>query len=126
MNSNAKRFLSLGAINGALAVILGAFGAHGLKGNLCEEMLEVHHTGVEFHFYHTFALLSIGLLASRNASRLLAASGWLFTAGIVLFSGSLYALSISGIRILGVITPVGGLLFIMGWVLLAVSVLKSR
>ena len=125
MNSTAKLFLSLGALSGALAVILGAFGAHGLKGTLCEEMLKVHHTGVEFHFYHTFALLAIGLLASRNTSRLLTASGWLFTAGIVLFSGSLYALSISGIRILGAITPIGGMLFIMGWILLAISAIKS-
>jgi uncharacterized membrane protein YgdD (TMEM256/DUF423 family) len=125
MKTNAKLFLTLGAISGALAVMLGAFGAHGLKDILCEEMLKVYHTGVEFQFYHTFALLAIGLLASRYGSRLLTASGWLFTAGIGLFSGSLYALTLSGIRALGIITPIGGLLLLAGWVLLALTVIKA-
>ena len=124
MNPTAKLFLSLGSISGALAVIIGAFGAHGLKGKLTEEMLAIYKTGVEYHFYHTFALLAIGLVAMHYKSALLTASGWLMVAGILLFSGSLYALSTTGVRALGAITPVGGVLFIVGWVLLALAVIK--
>ena len=125
MNTTAKLFLMLGSISGALAVMIGAFGAHGLKNKLCEQMLTVYKTGVEYHFYHTFALLGIGLLAMHVKSPLLTASGWAMTAGIVIFSGSLYALSISGVKILGAITPIGGLCFIAGWVLLAMAVIKA-
>ena len=125
MNTIAKLFLSIGAISGALAVMLGAFGAHGLKNMLSEEMLKVWHTGVEYHFYHTFALLAVGLLALKFQSGALTASGWSFLAGTAIFSGSLYALSLSGIKILGAITPIGGLMFIAGWVLLAVAVIKG-
>ena len=125
MNTTAKLFLSIGSISGALAVIIGAFGAHGLKDKICEEMLVIYRTGVEYHFYHTFALLGIGLLALHYESKLLIASGGSMAIGILLFSGSLYALSISGIKVLGAITPIGGLFFIIGWVLLTVAVLKS-
>ncbi len=125
MNSTATVFLSLGSIGGALAVMIGAFGAHGLKGKLSEEMLAIYKTGVEYHFYHTLALLVIGLVAMHFKSALLTASGWSMLVGIILFSGSLYALSISGIRVLGAITPIGGLFFIVGWVLLATAVIKS-
>ena len=125
MTPTAKLFLTLGSISGALAVMIGAFGAHGLKDKLCEQMLTVYKTGVEYHFYHTLALLGIGLLSLHYKSALLTASGWSMVAGIVLFSGSLYALSISGIRVLGAITPIGGLFFIVGWVLLAAAVIKS-
>ena len=125
MNSVAKFFLSLGAISGALGVILGAFGAHGLQDKLSEKMMKVWQTGVEYQFYHTFALLVVGLLAIKFQSGLLASSGWSFTVGILLFSGSLYALSLSGISKLGAITPIGGLFFILGWILLAASILKT-
>ncbi len=125
MNPTAKLFLSLGAISGALAVLIGAFGAHGLKDKLCEKMLVVYKTGVEYHFYHTLALLAIGLLSLYYKSALLTASGWSMVAGIVIFSGSLYALSISGVRGLGAITPIGGLCFIIGWVLLAGAIIKA-
>lgn len=125
MNAIAKLFLTLGSISGALAVILGAFGAHGLRERLSAEMLKVYHTGVEYHFYHTFALLAVGLLAPRIQSGLLTTSGWLFTVGILIFSGSLYALSLSGIKILGAITPIGGLLFVAGWIVLAIAVIKG-
>ena len=125
MNAIAKLFLSLGALSGALAVMIGAFGAHGLKDKLTEEMLAIYKTGVEYHFYHTFALLAAGLVAMHLQSRLLTASGWSFLVGILLFSGSLYALSISGVKILGAITPIGGLCFIAGWVLLALAVIKG-
>ena len=125
MNTTAKLFLTLGSMSGALAVIIGAFGAHGLKDKLCEEMLAVYKTGVEYHFYHTLALLGIGLLSLHLKSALLTASGWSMAVGILLFSGSLYALSISGIKILGAITPIGGLFFIIGWVLFATAVIKA-
>ena len=126
MNSTAKLFLTLGSISGALAVMIGAFGAHGLKDKLCDQMLSIYKTGVEYHFYHTLALLAIGLMALYFKSPLLTASGWAMTAGIVIFSGSLYALSISGVKILGAITPIGGLFFIVGWVLLVVAILKAN
>lgn len=125
MNPTAKLFLSLGAASGALSVIIGAFGAHGLKDKLCEQMLAIYKTGVEYHFYHTLALLAVGLLAMNYESKLLTASGWSFVSGMIIFSGSLYALSISGIKVLGAITPIGGLLFIVGWICLVVSVLKA-
>lgn len=125
MNTIAKLFLSIGAISGALGVMLGAFGAHGLKDKLSEEMLKVWQTGVEYHFYHTFALLTVGLLALKFQSGLLTSSGWSFLVGILIFSGSLYALSLSGVKILGAITPIGGLAFIVGWILLAVTVIKT-
>ena len=125
MNITAKLFLSLGAISGALGVILGAFGAHGLQDKLSDKMLQTWQTAVEYQFYHTFALLIVGLLALKFQSGLLSSSGWCFIAGTTLFSGSLYALSLSGITKLGAITPVGGLIFIIGWILLATAVLKA-
>ncbi|VGO22865.1 DUF423 domain-containing protein [Pontiella sulfatireligans] len=125
MNPTAKLFLSLGSISGALAVMIGAFGAHGLKEKLSTEMLAIYKTGVEYHFYHALALLAVGLVAMHFQSKLLTASGWAMTAGIVIFSGSLYALSISGVKVLGAITPIGGLCFIAGWVLLALATLKA-
>ena len=125
MNSIAKLFLSIGSISGALAVMIGAFGAHGLKDKLSEKMLANYMTGVEYHFYHTLALLIVGVIALHNPTRSLAASGWAFTIGILIFSGSLYVLAMTGITKLGAITPIGGLAFIVGWVLLAVAVLKA-
>lgn len=125
MNAVAKVFISIGAISGALAVMIGAFGAHGLKAKLSEYALGVYKTGVEYQFYHTFALLAVGLLALRFQSGLLTSSGWSFLLGIIIFSGSLYALALSGVKVLGAITPIGGLFFILGWVLLAVAVIKG-
>jgi uncharacterized membrane protein YgdD (TMEM256/DUF423 family) len=125
MPPTAKLFLMLGTISGACAVALGAFGAHGLKNRLTEEMITIYKTGVEYHFYHTFALLAVGLAALYLRSGLLSVSGWCFALGILIFSGSLYVLSISGIRALGAITPIGGLFFIAGWVLLAVAIMKG-
>ncbi|HKK13029.1 MAG TPA: DUF423 domain-containing protein [Gammaproteobacteria bacterium] len=116
-------FLLLGAINGALAVLLGAFGAHGLRGHLPPGMMEVYHTANQYHFYHALGLLAVGMAAFQMPeSAALRWSGWLMLAGIVLFSGSLYALSVSGVRWLGIITPFGGTAFIIAWLLLAVAV----
>jgi uncharacterized membrane protein YgdD (TMEM256/DUF423 family) len=119
-------FISLGAANAALGVILGAYGAHGLRNHLSTQMLDVYRTGVEYHMYHAFGLILIGLAAGQMGGRLLGAAGWFMFAGIVLFSGSLYALSLSGIRWLGIITPFGGLSFIIAWALFAYAARQSR
>ncbi len=117
-----KLFLIIGSIAMSLAVGLGAFGAHGLKEMLTDEMLDIFETGVKYHFYHAIGLLVIGLVAQvMPNSSLLQWSGWLMVAGIIIFSGSLYILSISGIRWMGAITPIGGLCFIVAWILLALA-----
>jgi len=120
-------FLILGSINGFLAVALGAFAAHGLRNAISPELLNTFQTGVQYHMYHALALLGVGLLAlyypAQSAVRI---SGWLFVLGIVLFSGSLYVLALSGIRWLGAITPLGGVAFLAGWTLLAWSMLRLQ
>lgn len=121
-----KLFLSIGSINAMLAVMLGAFGAHGLKSRLSAEMMEIFHTAVQYHFIHALGLLAVGLVAFHlPESSWIRWSGWLMLAGIVIFSGSLYLLSISGVRWLGAITPIGGLAFIAGWLLLTIGVIKG-
>lgn len=118
-------FVALAAINGFIAVGLGAFAAHGLKNRLPEDLLAVFQTGVQYQMYHALALFGVGLLAMQlSDSTLLRASGWLFLTGIIIFSGSLYILSLSGIRWLGAITPIGGVAFLAGWLLLAVAMLS--
>ncbi len=115
-----KRFLLSSALAALLAVGLGAFGAHGLSSRLDEHMMMVFQTGVRYHFYHALGLGLIGLLARQypQSKRLLWA-GWLMLAGIVVFPGSLYLLSLGGFHWLGMITPVGGLAFLAAWWLLA-------
>ena len=118
----ANLFLSLGALSGLLAVAFGAFGAHALRGRLDDYAMGVFETAVQYHFSHTLALVAVGLLALHQPhTALLRSSGWLFVLGLVLFSGSLYALSLSGIKWLGAITPLGGLAFIAGWACLAAA-----
>ena len=124
MNTLAKLFGAMGAINMAIAVCMGAFGAHGLKKKLDERMLEVFKTGVEYHSYHTLALFALAWWSTKTPGALTNTAGWLFVAGTILFSGSLYALALSGTRILGAITPLGGVCWIVAWVLLAVSALR--
>ena len=120
-----KLFLSLAALSGFLAVAIGAFGAHLIKEKLELRFYEIYQTGVQYHFYHTIALLAIAvLLKFYPDSRLLTLSGWFFVAGIIIFSGSLYALSLSGITKLGAITPIGGLCFLAGWGLLLYQAIK--
>jgi len=116
----ANLFISLGALSGLLAVAFGAFGAHALRGRLDEYAIGVFETAVQYHFYHTLALLAVGLIAMHQPqTALLRSSGWLFVIGLLLFSGSLYCLSLTGIKWLGAITPLGGLAFIAGWGCLA-------
>ena len=114
----SPQLLLLGSLNAFLAVALGAFGAHGLKATLSAEALQTWNTAVQYHFFHALGLLLIALLVEKLPAAVTA--GWIMFAGIVLFSGSLYLLSLSGIRILGAITPFGGLCFLAAWLWLAV------
>jgi len=110
-------WLVTGSISGAISVAAGAFGAHALKAKLSPEMLNAFDVGVRYQMIHALALLIVGLLAPRIPS--VDTAGWLFLAGTVLFSGSLYALSLSGVKFFGPITPIGGLCLIAGWGVLA-------
>jgi uncharacterized membrane protein YgdD (TMEM256/DUF423 family) len=114
-----RTFLLVGAIAAFLAVTLGAFGAHGFRGRLSPEMLAVFETGVRYHMYHALAVILVALVMGRMSGWLIQTAGWCFVAGIVLFSGSLYALALSGVTILGAVTPIGGLAFLVGWACLA-------
>jgi len=120
-----KLFLSIGAVNAALAVMLGAFGAHGLKEKVSAELLDIFQTGVQYHFYHALGILIVGIIAYHlPESGFLKWSGWLMLVGILLFSGSLYLMTFTGARWLGAVTPFGGTAFIAAWILLAIAVLK--
>lgn len=117
-----RHFLSGAALAALLAVAFGAFGAHGLKGHLTESQLAVYHTAVDYQMWHALGLGLIGLLLDRYPEeRLLTKAGWLMLAGIVLFSGSLYLLSFTGARWLGMVTPFGGVAFMAGWLSLAIG-----
>jgi uncharacterized membrane protein YgdD (TMEM256/DUF423 family) len=108
-------------------VALGAFGAHALRSALAPDLLAIYRTGVEYHFYHALGLLAVGLLALHMPeSKPLRAAGALMTAGIVVFSGSLYLLALTGVRALGALTPFGGLAFLLAWALFALAVAKAR
>lgn len=126
-----KGVLITAALLGALSVALGAFAAHGLKEKINSQSLTVFETGIRYMFYHVFALLAVGILSQFISSNFLVWSGWLFIAGIILFSGSLIALTfvlannLASLRWIGAITPLGGLCFLAGWVLLAVAIIKS-
>lgn len=119
-----KVFLLLGVINGFLAVALGAFGAHGLEGKVTDHMLSIWEKAVNYQMFHTMALLVTGVLAMKIQSASINWAGWLFFAGIVLFSGSLYFYSTTGIKSLAMITPFGGLTFLIGWVILGYTIVK--
>ena len=117
----ARPFWILGCVFGFLGVAAGAFGAHALRARLAPQMLDVFETGARYQMYHALALLAVALMAAHAPSGALRAAGWLFTAGIVIFSGSLYALALSGVRVLGAVTPIGGVCFLAGWIALAVA-----
>ncbi len=127
-----KGFLTWAALLGALAVALGAFGAHGLKQLVPPETIATFETGVRYQFYHVFALLAVGILYEKWPVNLLKWAGNLFLLGILLFSGSLYALTalkatdVVGLSGIGIITPFGGLCFIAGWLMIAAALLKRK
>ncbi len=121
-----KLFLVVGALSAMLAVVLGAFGAHALRARLAPDLLAIYSTGVQYHFWHALGLLVIGVVAIHlPSSSALKLAGWLMLAGIVIFSGSLYVLALTGTRWLGAITPFGGAAFIVSWILLAVGVARA-
>jgi len=119
-------FLSIGALFGLLGVMIGAFGAHGLGGKPTAHALARFQTGVEYQFYHVGALLIIGVLLNQAQSSQLTLSGIFFTLGIILFSGSLYAYALTGTKFFGMITPLGGLCFLIGWGLLLAFSLQGK
>ena len=119
-----QTILLAGAIFMALAVLLGAFGAHALKKVLSPDMLAIYKTGVEYQFYHALGLLLIGVIGFHIRSRYLQWAGLFISIGIIIFSGSLYVLTLSGIKALGAITPIGGLSFVAGWIFLAIAIWK--
>ena len=124
-----KRLLVVGGTFGFLAVALGAFGAHVLKERLAEYSMSVYQTGVQYHMAHALAIVLAAILAERlpesSGGRQAKRAGWFFAAGIVLFSGSLYALALSGMKVLGAITPLGGVSFLIGWAMLAAVGLRK-
>ena len=120
-----RLFFVLGSLSGFVAVALGAFGAHALKARLDADLLVTFEVGVRYQMYHAFALLAVGWAQTRWPGPVLNASGWLFVAGTVIFSGSLYALSLSGQRWLGAVAPIGGLALLAGWLCLAWGVWKG-
>lgn len=122
----AKIFLILGGSFAGLAVALGAFGAHALKSVLeVTNRMETFETGVKYQFYHALALLVLGLLMQKFDHRMFTWAGYSFVAGIILFSGSLYILSLSGVTKWGAVTPLGGIAFLIGWITLIIGITKS-
>ena len=122
-----RALIAIGALSGCLAVAAGAFGAHALRARLTPDMLDVFQTGVTYEMYHALALVGVGILLARFSSEgsvWLSAAGWLFIAGSILFSGSLYLLALTGTLWLGAITPLGGVAFLLGWLALAIGVLR--
>ncbi|MEQ8798992.1 MAG: DUF423 domain-containing protein [Salinisphaeraceae bacterium] len=124
MNAGQLALLA-GSLYGLLGVLLGAFGAHAMRDRLSPEMLRVWETAVQYQFWHALALLAVGLLAARLAGAWLNAAGVTFVLGVLIFSGSLYALALTGIRVLGAVTPFGGILLIAGWLCLAMAVWRG-
>ncbi|HMN29213.1 MAG TPA: DUF423 domain-containing protein [Caldilineaceae bacterium] len=117
-----KTFLGLASVLAGLAVALGAFGAHALEERLTPQLLQTFEIGVRYHFYHALGLIAVVYAVSRwPGSNLPVVAGWLFVAGIVIFSGSLYLLALTGVRWLGAITPIGGVAFLVGWACLALA-----
>jgi len=121
-----KFFFLAGTLLGALGVVFGAFGAHALRKSLAPELMSAYQTGVQYQLIHAIVLIAIALAARELSGPLLTAAGIFIFAGVVLFSGSLYILSLTDIRFVGIITPIGGLAFIIGWLLFFASALKFQ
>jgi uncharacterized membrane protein YgdD (TMEM256/DUF423 family) len=121
-----KAFIIIGALNAFLAVALGAFGAHGLKDRLDAHYLEIWKTGVTYQMFHALGIFAVAMLLGKAAtSALFTWSGWLMLIGIILFSGSLYLLSLTKVGILGAITPIGGVCFLAAWILIVIGAVKQ-
>ena len=120
-----RTFAAAGAISALVAVAAGAFGAHALRARLTPDLLAVFETGARYHMYHAVALLVVAWAATRWPVGSVRAAGWLFIGGTIVFSGSLYLLSLTGQRWLGAITPLGGAMFLAGWAALAIGVLRE-
>ena len=120
-----RLFFAFGSGFALIAVITGAFAAHALKTRLSPDMFQVFEVAVRYQMYHALGLIAVAWAASQWSSQLITASGWLFVAGIVIFSGSLYILSLTGVRWLGAITPIGGVAFIIGWGCLLWSAIRA-
>jgi uncharacterized membrane protein YgdD (TMEM256/DUF423 family) len=121
-----RMFFAIGSFSAFLAVLLGAFGAHTLKDRLPPELINTFEVGVRYHMYHALGLLAVSWAATRWPGAAVSWAGWLFVAGTVLFSGSLYLLSLTGLRWLGAITPIGGTAFLLGWLALAWGAWSAR
>jgi uncharacterized membrane protein YgdD (TMEM256/DUF423 family) len=120
-----RTFAVLGAVSAFVAVAAGAFGAHALKARLSPDLLAVFETGARYQMYHALGMLAAAWASSRWPGAAAAAAGWLFVLGTVLFTGSLYALALTGVRWLGAITPLGGVAFLLGWLALGWSALRG-
>ncbi len=124
MNELTKKFAFYGVIFMALAVALGAFGAHGLKNIVTKDMLVIFHTGVEYQFYHALGLFCVSFVGSFNDTKRVKIAGYSMILGIFIFCGSLYTIAFTSMKIFGAITPIGGVAFIVAWVLLALAIKK--
>jgi len=120
-----RTFLALGSVSAFVSVAAGAFGAHALRARLAPDLLAVFETGARYQMFHALGLLAVAWAATRFPGGLVAAAGWLLVAGTVLFSGSLYLMSLTGIRWLGAVTPIGGVAFLAGWACLAWAALRG-
>ena len=123
--TTTRMFLAVGSTSAFLAVAAGAFGAHALRDRLDDSLLAVFETGVRYQMYHALALLAVAWVMDRWGGGLVTWSGWLFVAGTVVFSGSLYLLALTGQRLFGAVTPLGGVAFLAGWVALLVGVIRA-
>lgn len=122
-----NRYIAIGAISALLAVALGAFGAHGLEGKISDDMLKVYNTGVTYHMSHALGILLIALMADKlGGSGKVLWAGRLLLLGTILFSGSLYLLALTDAKLLGIITPFGGVAFLVGWLLVALAALRKK
>jgi uncharacterized membrane protein YgdD (TMEM256/DUF423 family) len=116
-----RTFFALGCVLAFLGIVAGAFAAHGLKGHLTAHQLDIWETGARYHLYQSLALLGVAWATTRWPGRAVDTAGWLFVAGVVLFSGSLYLLAVTDVKVLGAVTPLGGVCFLVGWALLALA-----
>jgi len=122
--TTSKTFLVIGAMSGFIAVALGAFGAHALKQRLSPDLLSIFEVGVRYQMYHVFALLAVAHFMTIYPNSYMSFAGWMFTAGTIIFSGSLYILALTAVKAWGAVTPIGGLLLLAGWISMLIGALR--